>query len=102
MVDLRGGEQQVTMRLTFGAGLWVFGCTSLRKGLAKFEEGGCPCEPVEEDEPLHVWVDKAWDPDPLVALAIPVGLALLEDAPEIFMSSMSDEFCPHKIGFSRR
>jgi hypothetical protein len=29
--------------------------------VAKFEEGGCPCEPVEEDEPLHV-VDKFWDP----------------------------------------
>ena len=50
---------------------------------------------------MHV-VDKFWDPDPLVALVIDPGRSgPLEGAPEIFMTSMSNDPCPHKIDFSR-
>src|ERR1700722_8393400 len=65
--------------------------------VARFEEGRYP---VEEDEPLHV-VDKFWDPDPLVALAIDPGTSGLLEGSGDFMTSVSNDPCPQKIDFSR-
>jgi hypothetical protein len=96
MVDLRGGEQQLTMGLTFGAGCSVFAAFPAR-GWQDLRRGGYP---VEEDEPLHV-VDKLWDPDPLVALAIGPGTSGLVEGSGDFMTSVSNDPCPQKIDSSR-
>jgi hypothetical protein len=56
MVDLRGGGATADDERRIVS----FGCTSLR-GMARFDQGwphvrreSGACEPVEEDEPLHV------------------------------------------------